>query len=94
MMQADKEKEPTMNITFSKDKEAKIKESIKQYFYENMETEIGDLKAMLLLDFFLKEIGPSVYNLAIHDAQAVMMDKVEDLESSCYQPEFMYWQKS
>ena len=58
-----------------------------------METEIGDLKAALILDYFLKEIGPTIYNQAIHDAQAVMMDKVNDLDSSCYQPEFMYWQK-
>jgi uncharacterized protein (DUF2164 family) len=58
-----------------------------------MDMEIGDLKATLLLEYFVKEIGPSIYNQAILDAQAVMADKVNDLDSSCYQPEFTYWQQ-
>ena len=44
-----------------------------------------------LLDYILKEIGPSIYNQAIIDAQSVMMEKINDLQDSCYQPEFMYW---
>jgi len=47
--------------------------------------------ATLLLDFFLKEIGPTIYNQAIFDAQAVMTENVNDLENSCCQPEFIYW---
>ena len=54
-------------------------------------TEVGDLKAKLLLDFFLGEIGPIVYNSAIADAQAYFQGKVADLEGSCYEAEFGYW---
>ena len=82
-----------MSITLPRDKESAIIESIKLYFADHLETEIGDLKASLLLDYILTEIGPSIYNQAITDAQAVMTDKVNDLDSSCYQPEFMYWKK-
>lgn len=82
-----------MSITVPKDKESRIIESIKQYVKENMDDEIGDLKAVLFLDYVLTEIGPVIYNQAIHDAQKVLMEKVTDLDSSCYQPEFMYWQK-
>ena len=82
-----------MSIKLPKEKEAVIVESIKHYFAENMDSEIGDLKASLLLDYFMQEIGPSIYNQAILDAQAVMTDKVNDLDSSCYQPEFTYWKK-
>ncbi len=82
-----------MSIILPKDKKIRLIESIKHYFEENMESEIGDLKASLLLDYFTKEIGPSIYNQAILDAQTFMSDKVNDLDSSCYQPEFMYWQK-
>jgi len=42
-----------MFIKLSKDKENRLIESIKHYFVENMDTEIGDLKAKLLLDYFL-----------------------------------------
>ena len=68
-------------------------ESIKSYYEEQMEGEVGDLKAALLLDFCVKEIGPSIYNQAIADAQAVMLEKVNDLDASCYQQEFGYWEK-
>jgi len=67
--------------------------SIRRYFEENMEEEIGELQASLLLEFCLKEIGPSVYNHAVRDAQAQMLDKVTDLDGSCYEPEFGYWKK-
>ncbi len=67
--------------------------SIKRYFAENMEDEIGDLKALLLLEFVLKEIGPSIYNQAVGDAQACMQEKVTDLDGSCFEPEFGYWTK-
>jgi len=82
-----------MSIKLTKEKENQLIESIKHYFEENMESEIGDLKANLILDYFIKEIGPIIYNKAILDAQTFMTEKVNDLDSSCYQPEFMYWEK-
>ena len=66
-------------------------ESIKCYADEELELEIGDLKAGFFLDYCLEEIGPSVYNQAIKDAQAFFFGKVEDLEGSCYEPELEYW---
>jgi uncharacterized protein (DUF2164 family) len=47
----------------------------------------------LLLEFFLKELGPSVYNTAIGDAQAHLQERVGDLDGTCYEPEFCYWKR-
>lgn len=82
-----------MTIEISEETKKRLLESIKQYFVENMDEEIGDLKALLFLEFCLKEIGPSIYNRAISDAQSYMRDKMSDLEGSCYEPEFQYWKK-
>lgn len=65
--------------------------SIKRYAAENLEEEIGDLKAGLLLEYCLREIGPLVYNQAITDAQKYFQARVEDLEGVCHQPEFTFW---
>jgi uncharacterized protein (DUF2164 family) len=65
--------------------------SIKRYFEEEMEQEIGDLKAGLLLDYFLKELGPTVYNCAIADARAFFEERAADLDGVCYRAEFPYW---
>ncbi len=67
--------------------------SIRQYFERELDEEIGDLKAGLLLDFCLEEICPTVYNRAIADAQAWLMGRLEDLEGSLYEPEFGYWER-
>lgn len=65
--------------------------SIKRYFAENLDQEIGDLKAGMLLDYCLKEIGPTIYNQAIGDAQTYFQGRVADLEGVCYEKEFTYW---
>jgi uncharacterized protein (DUF2164 family) len=83
-----------MAIKLPKEIEKQLIASIKRYFAENMEDEIGDLKAKLLLDYCLQEMGPSVYNQAIADVQAVMQEKVADLDGSLYEPELGYWKDS
>ena len=67
--------------------------SIRRYYEQELEEEVGDLKAGFLLDFFLAELAPSVYNQAIGDAQAWMLARVEDLEGSLYEPEFDFWKR-
>ena len=64
--------------------------SLKRYLEENLEP-IGDLPAGLLLNFFLEEIGPVIYNRAVHDAQARMTQRVADLEGELFVDEFQYW---
>ena len=82
-----------MAIELSKDTEQQLIASIKRYFSENMDDEIGNLKASLLLDFCLREIGPCIYNQAIADAQAHLHDRVADLDGACFEPEFGYWKR-
>lgn len=65
--------------------------SIKRYFAEELDQDIGELKAALLLEFIMKEIAPSVYNGAIGDAQTYLRDSVADLEGACSVPEFAFW---
>jgi uncharacterized protein (DUF2164 family) len=65
--------------------------SIKRYFEENMSDPIGDLPAGLLLNYILEEIGPAIYNKAIHDAQARLTQRVADLDGELFADEFQYW---
>jgi len=58
-----------MAITLTPDTTKRLHGSIKRFAAEHLDEEMGDLKANLLLDFVLKEIGPSIYNTAIADAQ-------------------------
>ncbi|HEU5400956.1 MAG TPA: DUF2164 domain-containing protein [Terriglobales bacterium] len=65
--------------------------SIRRYFEENLSEPIGELAAGLLLNFFLEEIGPVIYNHAIADAQHRMEQRAADLSGELFYPEFQYW---
>ncbi len=80
------------SITLSDDARQRAVGSIRRYFSDQLEQELGELPAKLLLEFFLQEIGPCVYNAAVSDAQVYFRERVSDLEGACYAPEFQYWQ--
>ncbi len=79
-----------MTIEFEKKEREQAIGSIKRYFEEELEP-IGDLPAGLLLNFFLEEIGPAIYNRAIADAQTRMASRVADLNGELFADEFQYW---
>ena len=82
-----------MAIKFEGDTEKYLLGSIRRFFTEELEEDIGDLKAMLVLDFCAREIGPSIYNQAIADAQAYFEEKAADLAGVRYEAEFDFWKK-
>ena len=71
----------------------KMVSSIRRFFANQLEQDIGELQAKLVLDFVMQEIAPSIYNAAISDAQTFMRDRVGDLDGACFVPEFGYWQQ-
>ena len=53
--------------------------NIRNYFLEERDEEIGDLSATLVLDFFITQLGPTLYNRGVNDAKALLTEKLEDL---------------
>ena len=82
-----------MTVELAEETEKRLVASIKRFFEEEMDEPVGDLKAMRVLDFFVREVAPSVYNQAIADAQAYFTDRVADLSGTRYEAEFDYWKK-
>jgi len=82
------------NLEISKQARTDAIASIKRYSRENMPEPVGDLGASLLLDFFLEEVGPAIYNRAISDAQARMGQLVSELNGELYLDEFQYWSRA
>jgi len=65
--------------------------SVQRYFEENLTEPIGNLPAGQLLDFFIEEIGPAIYNRAIADAQSLLQQRVMDLNGELFEDEFQFW---
>jgi uncharacterized protein (DUF2164 family) len=80
-------------IELTKQTRAEAIGSIQRYFEENFPEPVGNLPAGLLLDFFLEEIGPAIYNRAVADAQERLQQRVMDLSGELYADEFQYWPK-
>ena len=83
-----------MSVEISKQVRAEAITSIQQYFERNMPEPIGELPVGLLLNFFIEEIGPAIYNKAIADAQARLTVRVADLSGELYEDEFQYWPRT
>jgi len=76
-----------MRIRLSEERRADLLARVQAYLREQFDEEVGELKAGLLLDFFVKELGPPVYNQAIRDAHDFVAEKLVDLEGEFYEPE-------
>jgi uncharacterized protein (DUF2164 family) len=85
--------EASLTIKLDPETKARFVASIRRYFAENLDEDIGGLKASLLLDFVLAEIGPSIYNRAVADASARMQDAALELDSTCYEADHGYWNR-
>lgn len=82
-----------MTIELSKEDRAQAIASIERYFREHMDEPIGNLAAGGLLGFLLEEIGPSIYNKGVADAQERLQARVAELDFEVHEAEFGYWRK-
>ena len=76
-----------MRIRLTDDRRALVMLSIRRFFAEQFDEQISDFRAESLLDFFVKILGPPVYNQAIRDAHGFIQDKLTDLDGEFYEPE-------
>lgn len=82
-----------MAIELTKEARDEAVASIQKYFEENLEGAITNLAAGGLLNFFLEEIGPVVYNRGVADAQKRLQERVYELDIEVHEEEFQYWRK-
>lgn len=80
----------TMRIQLTAERRERMLRSLRKFFEEELDLEVGDLRAARILDFFVKELGPPVYNQAIQDARVFLQEKLEDLEGEFFEPDEPY----
>lgn len=60
---------------------------LKDHFEIEFGEPLSDFRAAALLDFFVRELGPPVYNQGVRDAAGFMQDKLGDIEGEIYERE-------
>ena len=76
-----------MRIRLSDDRRANLLRAIKQHFAKEFDDPISDFRASNLLDFFVRELGPPVYNQGVRDACGYVQDKLADIDGEIHEPE-------
>ena len=73
-------------IQISEERKLAIFDSLTRFYHEAFDETLSRYRAERLLDFFVKTLGPPVYNQAIQDSRAFMTEKLEDLEVEFMDP--------
>ena len=68
-------------IKLTNEKKEKMINDIKNYFLEERDEKLGDLAAMMILDFIIDQIAPEFYNQGVFDSHLYMLERSEDLLS-------------
>lgn len=68
-------------IKLSKEKKQEMTSTIKNYFLNERDEELGDLASSLILDFIVEELAPEFYNQGVYDCYKYITDRNEDLLS-------------
>ena len=82
-----------MSIEITKEARQQAIASIERYFQENMDEKIGNVTAGALLGFFIEEIGPVIFNLAVAQVQERLQLRVMEVDLEVNEAEFQYWRK-
>lgn len=80
-----------MSIKLKTETEDQLIASLRRYWKQEEDLDLGELRARMFVKYLVQEFGPSIYNQAIQDAQEYMQEKAAEMEISCYAPEFTYF---
>lgn len=76
-----------MRIRLSDDRRKALLDAIRRWVRDEWDEELSDFRAEALLDFFVAELGPPVYNQGVRDASAYVEAKLADIEGEIFEPE-------
>lgn len=62
-------------------------DAIQRQFAEEFDEQLSDFRAEQILDFFVAELGPPVYNQGVRDASSYIADKLVDIEGEVFERE-------
>jgi uncharacterized protein (DUF2164 family) len=69
-------------------------DSIQRYMSSEIDVDISEMQAELILGYFTKELAPFAYNKGIQEAQQFLLMKAEDLGGACFEEGLTYWKSS
>jgi len=76
-----------MRIKLSDERKDAVANELMAFFQSEFDEEISEFRALEIVDFMLKKIGPSQYNQAVSDVRKYMAERIEDLDVEFSEPD-------
>ncbi len=81
-------KEPSFSrLELSEERRDGLSSRLGRLMQEEYGEELSPFRANTLIEFFLGELGPPVYNQAIQDARGFIQERLDDLDADFYAPD-------
>ena len=74
-------------IELPKETREALAKALSRYLKDELDVEVKGFDAVFLADFAVEALGPSIYNQALADAQALLARKLEEMGEALYQLE-------
>lgn len=71
-------------LELDKDTRTRLALQIKRYMDEDLDIDIGNMDAEMLMDFLTPTLGAHFYNLGLKDALALFARKADDINDEIY----------
>ena len=78
--------ETPIRLRLDDERRAAIAHELGTLFERKFDEPLSDFRAQELIEFFLRHLGPAVYNQAIADARGYMLERLDDLDVEYYEP--------
>lgn len=76
-----------MRIRLSAERRAVVLKAVREHFADEFDEPISEFRAEGLIELFVRELGPPVYNQGVRDAARFIQEKLGDLEGEVYERE-------
>lgn len=76
-----------MRIGLDPERRSMLFDSIVRFHQEEFDELLSEFRAASLLDFFVRELGPPVYNQGVRDAAGYIQEKITDIEGDVFEIE-------
>ena len=73
-----------MRIRLAPDRRAALLKAVQAHARDHFDEPLSTFRAEGLVDLFLRELGPPVYNQGVRDACRFMQEKLGDIEGDVY----------
>jgi uncharacterized protein (DUF2164 family) len=72
-------------IRLSPERRASLLAALQHHFEDEFDEPLSSFRAEGLVDFFVRHLGPPVYNQGVKDATGYIQDKLADIEGEIHE---------